>query len=104
MRSWLLGALLCCCAVAPLTAGTLSERSYKKLSQIHELIGANQNQEALRLLGELRERVGNEGYEYATVMQTLGYAYAATEQYQKAVAAFRAAIDARAYPMRCSSP
>ncbi|RTZ79684.1 MAG: hypothetical protein DSZ01_03345, partial [Gammaproteobacteria bacterium] len=55
-------------------AGTLSERTYKKLTTIQELMGEGKYDEALRRLANLAPKVKRNQYEYATVMQTYGYA------------------------------
>lgn len=95
-------ALLASCVLLLMSvtgyAATLSERTYKRLTVIHELMGENKFDEALKRLDSLIPRVRKNGYEYATVMQTLGFAYAAKEQYRKAVDAFQAALDANALP------
>ena len=79
-------------------AATLSERTYKRLTVIHELMGENKYKEAMERLASLAPRVKGNKYEYATVMQTYGFAYAATDQYKKAIKAFQVALDANALP------
>ncbi|BAO43018.1 tetratricopeptide repeat protein [Thiolapillus brandeum] len=79
-------------------AATLSERTYKRLTTIQELMGDNKYKEALKRLDELLPRVRKNGYEYATVMQTYGFAYAAQEQYRKAIKAFNESLNTEALP------
>lgn len=81
-----------------LSAATLSERTYKRLTAIHELMGESKYNEALKRLDSLLPRVKKKKYEYATIMQTYGFAYAGKDQYKKAVKAFQAALDTDALP------
>ena len=81
-----------------LSAATLSERTYKRLTAIHELMGDNKYNEALKRLDSLLPRVKKNKYEYATIMQTYGFAYSAKDQYKKAVKAFQTALDADVLP------
>ncbi len=80
------------------TAGTLSERTYKRLTVIHQLIADSKYDEALKRLNSLLPKVKNKSYEYATVMQTFGFAYAAKDKPRKAVEAFSAALEKNALP------
>ena len=79
-------------------SATLSERTYKRLTTIQELMGENKYKEALKRLDALVSRVRKGGYEYATVMQTYGFAYAAQDQYKKAIKAFNEALKTEALP------
>ncbi len=79
-------------------AATLSERTYKRLTTIQELMGENKYKEALKRLDALLPRVRKNGYEYAMVMQTYGFAYAAQERYKKAIKAFNAALNTETLP------
>ncbi len=79
-------------------AATLSERTYKRLTAVHELMGENKYKEALKRLDELLPRVRKHKYEYATIMQTYGFAYAAQDKYKKAINAFREALKTEALP------
>jgi len=88
----------CVLAVQSVTAATLSERTYKRLTIIHELMGENKYSEALKRLDALAPRVKKNKYEYATILQTYGFAYAATDQYKKAVKAFNEALSSNALP------
>lgn len=64
-------------------SGALTERTYKKLTVIHELIGEEKYAEALKLLAPLSERLSND-YEKAIVFQTYGFVYAAQNDYRRA--------------------
>ncbi|WP_456406131.1 tetratricopeptide repeat protein [Thiolapillus sp.] len=79
-------------------AATLSERTYKRLTAIHELMGENKYKEALKRLDALLPRVRKHKYEYATIMQTYGFAYAATDKYKQAIKAFNEALKTEALP------
>lgn len=78
--------------------GTLSERTYKKLTVIQELMGEGKYDEALRRLASLAPKVKRNQYEYATVMQTYGYAWSARNRYRKAIHAFEEALKTEALP------
>lgn len=90
--------LFCVLLAGSLSAATLSERTYKRLTVIHELMGENKYNEALKRLDALASRVKKNKYEYATIMQTYGFAYAAKDQYKKAVNAFNEALSANVLP------
>ena len=77
---------------------TLSERTYKRLTAIHELMGENKYSEALKRLDDLLPRVRKHKYEYATIIQTYGFAYAAQDKYRKAIKAFNEALNTEALP------
>ena len=79
-------------------AATLSERTYKRLTAIHELMGENKYKEALKRLDALLPRVRKHKYEYATIMQTYGFAYAAQDKYKQAIKAFNEALKTEALP------
>jgi len=79
-------------------AATLTERTYKRLTAIHELMGENKYGEALKRLDELLPRVRKNDYEYATIMQTYGFAYAAQDKYKDAIKAFKEALKTEALP------
>ena len=90
--------LLLTCLVTAVPAATLSERTYKKLSQIQELMGENKYREAQKRIEVLLPRVRKHRYEYAVVMQTYGYLHAAMNRYRKAVEAFEAALATETLP------
>ncbi len=80
-------------------AGTLSERTYKRITAIHELMGEENYAEALKRLDTLVSKTRKRPYEYATVMQTYGYAYAATSKYKQAIKSFEVALELEALPV-----
>ena len=65
--------------------GLMSERTYKKLSRIHELVGKQKFDTALEKLDVLSARVKSNKYETALVNQTYAYIYASRENYRKAI-------------------
>ena len=79
-------------------AGALSEATWKRLNAIQEQMAAGDNRKAVAALQRLAERTRANPYEYANVMQTLGYAWSALERYDKAAEAFRAALATEALP------
>ncbi|MBR9814878.1 tetratricopeptide repeat protein [bacterium] len=79
-------------------SGSLSESTYRQMTRIQEDIGESKYADAIKSLDRLVNRVKNNDYEYALVMQTYGFAYSAQEQYSKAADAFQAAIDKDALP------
>lgn len=85
-------------AVNTWAGGTLSERTYKRLTVIHQLIADSKYDEALERLDSLLPKVKNKAYEYATVMQTYGFAYAAKDNPRKAIESFSEALKQDALP------
>lgn len=79
-------------------SGSLTESTYRRMTKIQEDIGESKYREAIEQLNKLVDRVKNNDYEYALVMQTYGFAYSAQEQYSKAAEAFQKAIDKDALP------
>lgn len=78
--------------------GVLTERTYKKLAKIHQLIGDERYTDALQRLGSLLPSTKKRPYEHAVVLQTYGYAYAGQSQYKKAVDAFERCLALKALP------
>jgi tetratricopeptide (TPR) repeat protein len=76
----------------------LSERTYKRLSVIHELMGEEKYGEALKRLNELAKKVSSRKYESAVVMQTYGYLYVSTDKPRKAIDAFNQSLKSQAMP------
>jgi predicted Zn-dependent protease len=76
----------------------LSERTYKRLSAIHELMGEEKYKEALKRLNVLAKTVSNRKYENAVVKQTYGYLYVAIDQPHKAIDAFTQSLESQALP------
>lgn len=69
------------------TGGVVSERTYKQLSRVHELMDDEKYDQALERLKGIRPS-NKRPYEQALVRQTFGYLYAAKEEYPKAIEAF----------------
>ncbi len=80
-------------------AGTLSEGTYRQLERVHELIGKNQNAEALQRAQSLLERVNND-YEKAIIRQTMAFIYVSQNNYKAAIAAFEEALTLDALPQQ----
>ena len=76
----------------------LSERTYKRLSVIHELMGEEKYGEALKRLDSLAKTVGSRKYENAVVLQTYGYLYVSTDKPRKAIDAFNQSLQSQAMP------
>jgi tetratricopeptide (TPR) repeat protein len=76
----------------------LSESTYKRLSTIHELMGEEKYDDALKRLNVLADTVSSRKYEKAVVMQTYGYLYVSTDQPRKAIAAFNQSLESQAMP------
>lgn len=76
----------------------LSERTYKRLSVIHELMGEEKYGEALKRLDSLARMVSSRKYETAVVMQAYGYLYVSTDKPRKAIDAFNQSLQSQAMP------
>ena len=96
--------MFCMLFVNNIFAATLSERTFKKLTKIHELMAESQYDEALVLLDKLKPKARRNKYELATIMQTYGFAYASKDQYQKAVDAFQQSLKTKALPKEVQQP
>ena len=96
MKSWfplLVVWLLFTIPASPVLAdGVLTERTYKRLTVIHQMIGDGKYGEALERLEDLSKLVKRRPYEYATVLQTYGFVYAASDRYKEAIRAFEEAM------------
>jgi len=92
----LLGVMLQQQAMAD--SALLSERTYKRLSDIHELMGEEKYEEVLKRLNILAKTVSSRKYENAVVMQTYGYLYVSTDQPRKAIEVFNQSLDSQAMP------
>ncbi len=96
--------IFCMLFASNIFAATLSERTFKRLTKIHDLMAESQYDEALVLLDKLKPKAKRSKYEYATVMQTYGFAYASKDQYKKAVDAFQESLKTRALPKEIQQP
>jgi len=75
----------------------MSEFIYRRLSAIHELLGANEIDEALSRLDSLRgQRLSR--YEETLVYQTLGFCHAQAGDYSRAIEAFERCLELDALP------
>ncbi len=89
------------CILLPLVViadGVLTERTYKRLAKIHQLMGDDRYNDALQRLDSLLPATKKHPYEHAVVLQTYGYAYAGQSQYKKAVDAFERCLELKALP------
>lgn len=77
--------------------GTMSEQYYRRLEEVHELIGDEKYAEAE---SEARDLVGRarSSYEEAVAVQTYGHVLAAQEKYPAAIQQFKRAIELDALP------
>lgn len=73
-------------------AQSLSPSTYKKLTEIQELMAESQFDEAITLLTELETKVAEDSLSKAIVLQTWGYAEMSNNQYDKAAVKFRASL------------
>ncbi len=94
----LAGSWLALALVPADAAQTMRERTYKRLTKIHEQMGEGQYVRALRGLDALMPSVRKIPYELAVVEQTYGYVYAAQEKYPQAIEHFERALDTDALP------
>lgn len=92
------GILLGDATTADGTKGRVSERTYKQLSRVHELMQTQRYGEALAGLDRMKSRVRHKPYEQALVLQTYGYIYARQERYQQAVDALDACLSLKVLP------
>lgn len=78
--------------------GLISERTYKRLSKVHELMADERYEAALKRLDSLRPSVEGKSYAHALVLQTYAYLYLATEQNRQAMDAFARCLALDALP------
>ena len=95
---FLSGLLLVEAATAGEAAYRLSERTYRQLSAVHELMQQQRYDEALAGLDRMRPRVEHKAHEHALLLQTYGHLYANTEHYQRAVDALARSLALNALP------
>jgi tetratricopeptide (TPR) repeat protein len=75
----------------------IGERTFRRLSAIHEQLGENQYADALKGLRALESGNLND-YESAMINQTFGYVYAAQGKYDEAIPYFEKALQSDALP------
>ena len=75
----------------------IGERTFRRLSAVHEQLGENQYAEALKGLKGLESGNLND-YEAAMVNQTYGYVFAAQGKYDQSIPYFEKALQADALP------
>ncbi|MFK8053224.1 MAG: tetratricopeptide repeat protein [Woeseiaceae bacterium] len=71
---------------------TMSENAYKRLGAIHELMGENQNAEAMEKSKALMANTRLNGYEKALIFQTIGFIHANQNELTKAIEYFEKSI------------
>ena len=76
----------------------LSERTYRQLSSIYDLMEKQRYDEALAGLDRMRARVEHKAHEHALLLQIYGHLFANTEQYQQAVDALARSLALNALP------
>lgn len=80
------------------SAGGLTERTYNTLSDIYEMIGEDQYDEAYPELQELLERNERDDFASATILQAMAFVRAQQERYEEAIELFERAIDLNQLP------
>jgi tetratricopeptide (TPR) repeat protein len=80
-------------------SGTLSESTYRQLERVHELIGRNEDAQAMERAQSLLARVGSD-YERAVVRQTMAFIHISQNDYKAAIAAFEEALSLEALPQQ----
>lgn len=73
---------------------TLSERNYQRILRVHDAIGEEDLDEALKLLRPLFERTKRQSYDHAVVNNLLGQVYSMKEKYQQAIKHTKLAYEA----------
>lgn len=70
----------------------LRERTHKRLTRVHELIGEEKYDEALATIEPLVGGTKGLAYEYAVVLQTMGHVYASQGDYHRSIDVFKEAV------------
>ncbi len=78
-----------------LAQGVVSEATYRRLSQVYELIEDGKVSEALERLDQIRVPASRR-YEKALLLQTYGYLYAESERYSEAIDALLQCLELNA--------
>ncbi|MEN8801034.1 MAG: tetratricopeptide repeat protein [Thiogranum sp.] len=95
---FLSAALLVEVRAAGQAAYRLSERTYRQLSSVHELMQQQRYDEALAGLDRMRPRLEHKAHEHALLLQTYGHLFADTAQYQRAVDALAGSLALNVLP------
>lgn len=78
--------------------GLLSERTYKRLGQIHKLVDKDDYSGALSRLDKLMLKSGGRAYDKAIIQQTYGYVYESMGKPAKAIEAFKSSLESGELP------
>jgi tetratricopeptide (TPR) repeat protein len=70
----------------------LRERTHKRLTRVHELIGEEKYAEAMETIQPLLDGTKGLDYEYAVVLQTMGHIYASQGDYAGSINVFKEAV------------
>ncbi len=93
--------LACCLLLAASHAGaqfSVSERTYKKLSQVEKLMEQKDYKAAAAILESLESSSANRKYELTLVYQAFGYLYYETNRHPKAIDYFEKSLTLNASP------
>lgn len=80
------------------SAGAHSQQTYNRLTDIYELIGEEEYDEAYSLLQNLEERTRRDDYDQAVVNQAMGHVRMQQENNAAALAHFQRAVELNAMP------
>lgn len=98
LRSLLAGSLMIGSLHGVSHAQSISPSTYKKLTDIQELLSASQFNQAIPALRELHGKVAKGSLSEAIVLQTWGYAEMANNQYDTAMQRFRQSLAVNQLP------
>lgn len=76
---------------------TMGERTYRRLTSVHELMGEGEYAEAMKRVDSILDDVDG-GYERAIASQTKGFLHAQQEQYREAIGPLQEAVELDAMP------
>ncbi len=97
-RKFFVLLIFLCLPLVSLADGALTERTYKRLAKIHQLMGDDHYADALKRLDSLLPATKKRPYEHAVILQTYGYVYAGQGKYKQAVDAFERCLALKAMP------
>lgn len=80
------------------TSTFMSPATYNRINKAQKAIEEGKYQEAIAELLDLAEDVKEKPYEYAVVMQTLGWAYAGQDNWEKSAEFYQRALNMNALP------